>query len=163
MLEQLIIMNARQISKSDGYTTARHREEPEMIALRQEIADLRSQVHEATTDGSRREMIAALRKEVKLLKEELRMEKRQNKKESDESSHEHSQGVGDGASAQSTRVGATFDDQLNKVRPAAVKFARGLERRGESVAERIRQKVNQPIPEEDEEEEEEVDKTFASF
>jgi hypothetical protein len=163
MLEQLIIMNARQISKSDGYTTAHHREEPEMIALRQEIADLRSQVHEATTDGSRREMIAALRREVKLLKEELKEEKRQNKKDDDDSSHEDSQGVGDGVSARSSRVGATFDDQLNKVRPAAVKFARGLERRGESMAERIRQRVNQTIPEEEEGEEEEVDKTFGSF
>lgn len=171
MLEQLIIMNARSLAHQDGYSTGRNKEEPEMIALRQEIADLRAQVHEATSDGSRREMIAALRKEVKALKEELKLEKDGKKNGGGEASHVDSHVEGDESTLASTRasgVGATFDEQLQKVRPAAVKFARGLEHGGASMARRMRKgvvsdlEIDTTIPEEDEDKGEEAPKDSAS-
>lgn len=159
MLEQLIIMNVRHLGHQDGYRIDGQNEEPEMIALRQEIADLRAQVHQATTDGSRREIIAALRNEVKLLKEELRAEKRKgrNNDASDVSDQDEEDKASGGVS------GLSLDGQLNRVRPAAVKFARGIEKQGSLVASRLRKgtfpsfDVGSSIPEGDEEDNAERD------
>ena len=166
MLGQLIIMNAQQQGRGDGFRTEHSRDEPEMIALRQEVADLRAQVHRATTDGSRKEMIAALRKEVQMLKEELHTEKRRNNGHRD-ANHLYAD-VAEGYSewrGQSSKrypdsktIGPMLEDQVNQIRPAAAKFARNLEHRGVSMARRLKPGTSPTIPEGDED-----DREVASF
>ena len=135
MLEQLIMMNARQLGQQDAYQT-RARDEPEIIALRQEIAELRAQVQSVTTDGSRKEMIAALRKELNFLKKELSAERGKTVGLETELSAEKRmiEGGNEGTIMESQSEGGNVDtggtsyrDPLNRARPAAVQFARGLE------------------------------------
>lgn len=72
MLEQLLIMNARQAAQQNVfYQPLRQKEDPEIMMLRQEIEELRGQVQSKVTNNQRDELIAALRKEVSSLKHQL--------------------------------------------------------------------------------------------
>jgi hypothetical protein len=114
LLEQLLIISARQAAQQNvQFHPHGRKEDPDMIVLRQEMEELRVQVQSTVTNNDRKEMIAALRKEVSSLKQQVN-EKDQKlvANEADRSGDK----VEESSSTTTNSLGTNLPDQLLKPR-----------------------------------------------